>query len=347
MSERFDLSALREPVDEEHAVAEAAARIAREGRGVEVRRATVWNVLQTVVLVPLVGVLALLVLTVVYLLADGQYGVAGLIPIAAVMVLPLAVSRVRSHLAVRRDLELDVYRLGRFAAANDLTHVIAEYEPERPGALFHAGSSRTAMHVMSSQTPRTFAVGDYYYETWVARGRMPYEAVFASFAVSRSLPAMTITPRGGPPANGWRAPVEQKKLALDGVFEKRAEVRCDPSLADEVETVLTPTVQAALLDVAERADVEFVDGTVLVSVRRYLALTDPVFWEWVEELGRFVALVESTDPRQEWEPVEQSRRSRMEALRAGTGAGRTIMIGCLLPLVFGVGATLLVAFLSH
>ncbi len=338
---------LRRPVDRAVAIAAAEERIAREGRGVELRRASVWNWLQTVVLVPLVGLLALLFLNAVYLMAGGGYGITGLIPIAVIMVLPLAIARIRRHLTIREDLELDIHRLERFAAVNDLTHVIAEYDVERPGALFHAGSARTATNVMTSHTPRAFEVGDYTYEMWVARGRMPYEATYASFAVSRSFPAMTITPRGGPPGNGWSAPSGQKRLTRDGLFGTRAEVRCDPALADEVAAVLTPAVQRAILDAADSADVEFVDGRILISVRRALSLTDPVVWEWVEELLRLVAFVEAGDPRQEWGPIDPARRSRIEAMRKGRGAGRTYAIGCLLPLVFGVGATVLAAFMTR
>ncbi|MBO9625944.1 MAG: hypothetical protein J7484_06180, partial [Microbacterium sp.] len=119
MSERFDTSVLREPVDRAVAVAASEERIAREGRGVELRRASVWNWLQTVVLVVLVGVLALLFLNAVYLMAGGRYGITVLIPIAVIMMLPLAIARIRRHLTIREDLELDIHRLERFAAVND------------------------------------------------------------------------------------------------------------------------------------------------------------------------------------------------------------------------------------
>lgn len=346
MPEGFDVSVLREPIDRETAIAAAEERIAREERGADLRWAAVWGAVQGIVLVSLAGVLAWLLLTVVYFLADGSRGVAGLIPIAVIMVLPLAVSRMREHRRFRPDLGIDVSRLERFAAANELSYVIAVSDPEGPWALFRSGSARVATHVMSSQTPRVFETADYSYETWAARARMPHQATYASFAVSRSFPTMTISPRGGPPANGWRAPAGQTRLPLDGVLAARAEVRCHPSLAEDVRAVLTPSVQEALLDVADGAGIEFAGGGILISVRRCLPLTDPVYWEWMEEMLRLVAFIDSAEPDSPWRRVDPARRARIEALRSIRGSGRAAAIGCLAPLVFGIGATVLVAVFS-
>ncbi|MFF3026006.1 hypothetical protein [Microbacterium sp. NPDC057944] len=343
----FDMSALSAPVDPAVAHREFQERIDREGRRTGARVGMAWSVFQTVVLVAGGGILAALAVVAVQLAFGGEGLNAATVIIAALVVAPLAVARVRSYRTGPDAVEADVYRLTRFAAANGLSHVLAESDPDLPAALFQVGGARVASDVMVAASPRRFEVANYSYETWTARTRMPRSATFAVLESGIPLPAMTI--RAASPsdqAGAWAPQPQQTPLPFEGGFGSTFRVFCAVEDADRVRAVLTEPVQTALIALVRHGDVEIAGGSVFFLARRQLRLADVAFWEWVEDL---VAMVDAVDDGgvRVGASADPARRVRREALFDGRRSSRPFVLGCLLPLVVGLAAAALVTAFSH
>lgn len=334
----FDLSALREPVPDAEAKAEGVQRLRdevgeRAGTAVKVSA-----VVRPVILVLGAAALAALLVSVVQQMSGAPGFTVWAAVIGALMVLPLAIAQVRGISSGLRDMPRVWYALRRFAAANRLTHVLREVDPERPAALFRIGGDRVSTDIVTGATPRAFEAANYRFETWAARTRMPHQAAYVSFVTRVPLPAATLVSRARLPSPSWKPAQGQRRIEIGGGVDELFQVHCAPADDDAVRGMLTPAAQAALSEVASHVDVEIVAGRVFFLVRQSLPIQSPAFWEWTEDLS---GLLDTTiDPRAAavrgggQDPHERARR-RAELFRVPAG-GRPFVIGCLLPLVAGI-----------
>ncbi|WP_285725695.1 hypothetical protein [Psychromicrobium xiongbiense] len=345
----FDATALMDPIPPGVVKAEASERLRDEVGHSAGTRITAGAVIRTVVLVLGFGVLAALGVRAVQLLFGGDQFTPSTVVIAALMVTPLLVMQVRGITSSRRQLEQSWFRLGRFAAANGLTHTFRVADPSAPAALFAAGSNRISVDVMGGAAPsvsgdRSFEAGNHGFETWTARARFPHEFDYVMLSLSTPPPAFTLIDLSHAKAwPAWDPAVGQQPVELGDGFDERFETRCAPEVQGAVRAALTPSLRAALTSLVARAevgvDLEVVDGLLYVVVRRDLSVADPAYWEWVEDLARFVD--EHLDPRPgtlapldaDEDPQRAARRARLLSRVRG---GRPAVMGCLLPLVFGV-----------
>ncbi|WP_217178561.1 hypothetical protein [Streptomyces sp. AC495_CC817] len=342
---RFDTTALTEPIDLAAAHTEAEGRV-REIAGEHGRSSLVTRiVLRFLVLVVGFGLLASLFTLVVQMIFGGDGANVFTWVIGAIMVLPLAVSQIRTEIATRRDEEQRWYRLSRFAAANSLEYSPYLANPELPASLFRRGGARAIRDGLASRASGGVQVANYGYEKMSARTRMQHTACFVSFEAPAALPPMTLITRLG---DVWGQPAvpapDQREHAVDAEFDARVRVFCEPAHDAAVERVLTPEVREALLQLAASCDVEVIGGRVYVIARRELALTELAFWRWVEDLAALVDSVRRSAPAGDEIRAGWVRRAtERAALFAAPPSGRAFLIGCLIPAVFGILAAALSA----
>ncbi|MEH1017801.1 hypothetical protein V6U90_32640 [Micromonospora sp. CPCC 206060] len=347
MTSRFDDVALRVPVDPALARAEGRELIRHEGGRFGEAAAGSRIVFQAAVLVVGAGVLAALYVLMVQLMFGAPGADATTVVIASLMVVPLAVMQIRGVLRGRRASEVGWYRLRRFTEANGLSYTAVEKDPVRPAALFRVGSSRVAGDLVTATAHRPFEVANYAYDTWTGQTRMPHTACYAMFTVRTALPPMAlVTAARDIPSCAWTVPPSYRPLMIGGSFDVHFQVLCAPQDDDAVRRLLTPAVQETLVELAGNCDVEIVDGRVFFIARRALPNTDPAFWEWIEDLA---ALVDEQLDRQGGSAVpgmrvaDEARRSRRATLFARTRVRGTAVVGCLIPLLFGVVAAAVIS----
>lgn len=345
----FDTTALQDPIDCAAAHVEAEKRV-REIAGENGRSALVARiVVRFIVLVVGFGLLASLFALVAQMMFGGSGANGYTWLIGAVMVVPLAVSQIRTELRTRRDEEERWFRLVRFATANSLSYAPFQENPDLPASLFHRGGSRAIRDGLASGSAGGVQVANYGYERMSARTRMQHTACYVAFDAPSELPPMTLITRLG---DVWGQPAvpppTQSEQGIDVEFDKHVEVYCEPQYESAVRRVLTAPVRDALLQLASSCDIEVIGGRVYIIARRELALTDTAFWRWVEDLAELVGsvLVRSVPvddaTRSDWEQRSQERA----ALFAAPPSGRAFLIGCLIPAVFGIVAAALTAQLT-
>lgn len=346
----FDEGALRAGVEWSQARQESRERIAREGRRFGVALGAGWAVFQTVVLLVGTGILAALGVVSVQLLFGAHGADATTVVLAALMVAPLAVLRIRSQLRGPRDLEATEYRLTRFAAANGLEYRTGELDPERSAALFSTGSSRMASDIVAGPSPRVFEAANYSFDTWVARARMPRRTNYAAFDLRSPLPPLTLrTTSPAAAASGWELPATQEPLPVEGEIASHFEAFSSPATAEPVRHLLSPEVQAALIAIAGSCDIEVVGDRIYVIARRHLPMTAPAYWERIVDLAGLVTLLEARGRGEEVGEIAEAdpaRRARREALLAAPKVGRTAALGCLVPLLLGLTAAALITAIT-
>lgn len=346
MTVTFDDTELRAKVEPALARQESRERVAREGRQFGVVLGSGWIVFQSVVLVVGAGVLAALAVVAVQFMFGADGADLTTVVLAVLMVLPLAVARIRSHLRGPRDREAEEYRLTRFTAANGLTYRTGELDPERSAALFGIGTSRIASDIVAGPSPRPFEAANYSFDVWVARARMPRVANYVEFQLRSPLPAMTlVTKAKDAAASGWEPTAPQERVQIEGDFASHFEVFTTRATEEPVRHLLSQDVQAALTAVAERCDIEVVGDRVYVIARRHLPMTEPAYWEWVADLAALVALLEARGRAEQTSGVAETdpaRRTRREALFAAPKGGRAAAVGCLVPLLVGLAAAALI-----
>jgi len=347
----FDTTTLTDPIPSGAAEAEAAGRL-RDEEGPDARaRMTVGAVVGTVVLLVGAAVLAGLFVRLVQLLFGAYEFTPSTVVIAVLMVLPLVVMRIRGLSGSRRELERAWYRLRRFAEANGLTHTIRITDPVHPAAVFAAGTDRVSSDVMRGSVPSAlgggaFEAGNHGFDTWAARARLPHELDYVMLPLPVPTPAFTLIDlshaKARPP---WEPAAGQQAIPLGDGFDELFETRCAPEAEGAVRAVLTPTLRAALTRLVARAqvgvDLEAVDGVLFVIVRRGLPISDPAYWEWVEDLMRLVEQVDPRSPARQGgtDPAEDPQRAARRARLLGrVRGGRQAAVGCLLPLVLGAVA---------
>ncbi|MDF2578608.1 MAG: hypothetical protein K0S49_187 [Microbacterium sp.] len=296
------------------------------------------------------GVLALLFVLSVQSIAGGSGLSWATIVIAAVMVLPLAVSRFDGMRRARQEADAALYRLERFATANRLDLRHREDDPPESATVFGLGKRRMATAVVTGSEPRPFRSADYAFDTWIGRYRMPRSLTYLRVGIATELPRASLVAVHAPGAPSWRPPEGQERTEIGGGFDEHFGVWCAPADGDGVRRMLTPSVRAGLAAVAPDVDVETAGRHVYFLSRGALPRWTAPFWRWTEDLLAVAARIEdAADPHPEPSPGGALRST--DAERAETRAhlftrpavGRPAAIGCLLPLVFGVVAGLLTA----
>lgn len=341
-SEHFDDSALRQPVDQAAARAEGETAVVGEGRVGERRGTVAWAVFQSIVLIGGFGILGSLLVMVVQSLFGGEAGPSTFI-IGGLMVLPLAVSRVRG---VRDGLFGDnwvtQYRLRRFAAANGLTYVSLESEPARVASMMRRYGG-VSSDVISGDRPRSFLVGVYSYDTGTARFRMPRTATYLHVPLRAPLPAFTLASRAvaavAVPAGGVE-PIE-----VDGPLAGRFSVHAAPADEPAVRALLAGTALERLASFARHGAVEIIDDAIIFLIPRETRVDAPELWEWV---GDAIDLVDELEkPGTSAAAPDEQRLARREALLAPPKGGRPFLMGCVLPVLAGLVLAAVIAALSR
>ena len=302
------------------------------------------------VLVLGVGVLALLFVLVVQSMAGGSGLSWSSVVIAAVMVLPLAVSRFGGMRGSGRAAEAAMYRLEGFAAANRLGIRHREDDPDESATVFGLGKRRRATAVVTGSEPRPFRSADYAFDTWIGRYRMPHALTYLRVGLAAELPRASLVAVHAPGAPSWRPPLGQERIEIGGGFDEHVGAWCAPADADRVRRMLTPSVRSGLAAAAPDVDVETVGRHVYFLARSALPRWTVPFWRWTEDLLAVAARIEDAAAAQP-DPSPSGVLRSTDAERAETRAhlftrpavGRPFAIGCLLPLVFGVVAGLLTA----
>lgn len=344
----FDDTALRAPVDATRARAEASSL--RRGAGGRVGEVAGlgWVVVQSVVLVAGLGILVALAVLVVQMIF-GAYGANVLtIVIAALIVLPFAIIRVRGVMASRRATEAAWYRLTRFAAANGLTFELIEPDPQGAAALYRVGKHRVATDIIDRPGAQGPTVSSYAFDTFVGRTRMPHAHTVVRFGLKSRLPSFVIaTKTRGLVGRAWEDAPWWHTLPIEASFDERIEVRCAPRDADAVRGILTPLVRQALA-LAAYADVEVTGTEVFVVTRSAVPTADPAFWQWVGELAGMVRLLDGApDPAAELAIArEDDARSHLDALFTSPPVAKTAAVGCLVPLLIGLTAAAVLTLLG-
>jgi hypothetical protein len=318
------------------------------------RRASLISAVRAVfvsaVLVLGVGVLALLFVVVVQSAAGGSGLSWSSVVIAAVMVLPLAVSRFGGMRGSRRAAEAAMYRLEGFAVSNRLDIRHRDDDPDESATVFGLGRRRMATAVVTGSDPRPFRSADYAFDTWIGRYRMPHSLTYLRVDLAAELPRAGLVAVHAPGAPSWRPALGQERIEIGGGFDEHFGVWCAPADADRVRRMLTPSVRSGLAAVAPDVDVETVGRHVYFVSRGTLPRYTVPFWRWTEDLLAVAVRIEDAAAARP-EPSASGALRSTDAERAETRAhlftrpavGRRAAIGCLLPLVFGVVAGLLTA----
>ncbi|MFE6736619.1 hypothetical protein [Microbacterium sp. NPDC057650] len=338
----FDLAPLRAPVPAAEAAVEARQRLRDEGAGEREWQITTRQVFKAVVLVVGAGMLAVLFILIVQLLCGGVGLEISTIVIGAIMVLPLAMAQTRSLRAGLPELRRRWFLLRRFAATNGLTHRIIRPDPPEGAALFDAARGADTTEVVSGGSPRAFEVANVRWDTTTARTRMPHEAAYVGFDTFADLPPvalMATSTKDGVGVSEWRPRRGQRPIQFGGVLDAHFTVHCAPVDDDAVRRMLAGAPSESLIALAAEVDVEVAAGRVFFLPRHSMRFEEPAFWEWVEDLGWM--LDTRLDPRSELSsfvvPADDAARAeRRRQLFRRPGAGRSFMIGCLLPLAVGV-----------
>ena len=333
----FDKTALAEPVDRAAARAEAAQLLAAEGAGATERgfASRTWFAgVGTALGMAFAAAAAVVILAmIVRLVTDRGISLPFAVLAWAILALPYACRRIARIAPQLRDTDDRWYRLRRFAQANGLTHELTVRNPQRAAAIFAAAEGPQLDDRVTGVTPRPFEVANLRFHIGGGRARMDIAMAYARFDVRMPLPALSIqsvTARGGA---AWRPRPAEAVIAVDTEFDRFFRVFCAPEDEPAVRRLLDPQARAALIAVAGDADVQVVDQQVWFFARQDLRLQDPVVWEWVEDLSAL--LDRSLDPRPDAQAGvgDPARAVRRRKVLRGAGAGRPIVLGCLVPVV--------------
>lgn len=346
----FDDSALRLQVDQEAARSEGEAALVADGRTGQRRWTVVWAVFQSVVLIVGFGLLGSLLVMVV----QSVFGRSGSGPstfvIGFLMVVPLAVMRIRATtLSLRRDTWIVQYRLRRFAAANALTYEPVVTDPE-PVASIIRRFGGVSTDRLTGRRPRAFQVALHHYDSEpIGRTRMPQVACYLAVDTRQPIPEFTVSSLSAPPVA--RPPREHRAVEIAGPLAEGFRVVCAPGAEAAVRAVLTDTIQQMIADVARRGAVESSGGRIAFLAPRDVRMDSPALWEWVVDairtaqgLGGVVGEAEGGAAVNTGEShggadalrEQRARSERREQLFALPRDGRPLLGGCVVPVILGL-----------
>lgn len=342
----LDKSALQEPVPDSAAAAEATQRIRSEGGAESEAGISASAIVRTVVLVLGAWALAVVFVRIVQMLFGAPGVSVTTIVSGALMVVPLTIAQVRGVGGGIHEMRRTWYRLARFAEANGVDYTVRRPQVPDGATLFEVAGAGVATDVVTRSRPRAFEAGNYAFETWSGRARMPHTAAYAAFALGHPVPLMTListSNAGG--ALAWTPDPRQRTIDVDPLA-RNFRVQCLPGDEAAVRRTLTPDFCTRLIALAEHVDVESVGDRVFFIARRGARMDDPAFWEWVEDLSRM--LDSGLDPRPETAGVpvpagDAERAQRRSRLFRLPHAGRPFLIGCLIPLIGGIALAVLTA----
>ena len=176
----------------------------------------------------------------------------------------LVVIAARSVLGGRRwELWL---RFERFAERNNLVFSPSDANPQYPGAIFGAGSSRTAIDHFRSADERFLDYGNYRYTTGSGKNRRTHSWGFLALALDRSLPHMVLDSLANNGLFGTSLSGYDRKqvLSLEGDFNRYFTLYCPQEYERDALYVFTPDLMALLIDNAAPFDVEIIDTWMFV-----------------------------------------------------------------------------------
>ena len=229
-----------------------------------------------------------------------------------------------------------LYRLDRFAAANDLgySHTATMEFRSNPalGLIFSIPDATTTKieHVLGGRSPVPFRAG--YCDVELPAGSRGETAhwTFLEIILDRELPHIVLDSiangSSGLPARFSGA----KELQLEGDFHRSFRTYALTPKAADALYVLAPDVMAQLIDNAGQADVEIVGNRIYFYFPRRIDVLDPAWWEWVEgTVATIGAPLRRTSGRSTFTPSEVRRdgiRYRNRRVRRALRIGGAVLL---------------------
>jgi len=237
----------------------------------------------------------------------------------------------------RLDAKMNrLYRLDRFAAANDLGYSYTATMEFRSnpalGLIFSIPDARTTKieHVLGGRSPVPFRAG--YCDVELPAGSRGETAhwTFLEIILDRELPHIVLDSiangSSGLPARFSGA----KELQLEGDFHHSFRTYALTPKAADALYVLAPDVMAQLIDNAGQADVEIVGNRIYFYFPRRIDVLDPAWWEWVEgTVATIGAPLRRTSGRSTFTPSEVRRdgiRYRNRRVRRALRIGGAVLL---------------------
>lgn len=346
----FDTTALTAAVNPAQARAEARARLDADlGRNASrsfVARTWLNGVGVPVGLAVAAGGYLLIVQMVVQLITGHGAPLAFFLLAWAIMVLPFAIRRILRIRPTLRAADERWYRLHRFAQANGLANAILEKPARRAATVFTTGTDAELTDVLSGSSPRPFEVADLRFHLGEARARVDFRMTYVRFVLSRRLPAFSLLSASRRGGAAWKPPAPQRRIPIDGEFDRVLHAYCAPEDDHTVRSLLSPGTRGALAEVAGDVDVQVVGDEVYYISRFELPLEQAAIWQWVEALCACVDTRLDPRPGAQYPVAAGSDLARYRTLLRGAGLARPILVGCLLPLILGAAITVVAALWS-
>ena len=183
-----------------------------------------------------------------------------------------------------RQQRIDHYRIMRFAARNGMGYRMKVEDPEQPAGVFHTGTSRCAVDVVSIEGPRPVEIGQH---TYLAghHNAEPFRWGYATTPLDADLPHLLLNSRakrmgrvnesgkdslGHPDLRGPGA----EAFSVSGPYGRAREIQ---ALLDR--TLFSPDLLARY---AERpVHIELVENRLYFFSPEPLSTTDPDTWRWL------------------------------------------------------------------
>lgn len=299
----FDTSALTRPLSaEEGAEFRRAAASGRLGR-----RETwvIWAVAAALgIPVAVFGILAAVGLS----HADrpdfrqvGMFGVVGLLAGGCFVLLLLATNlpgllRGQRLVPNRRDFakaQDRLFRVGLFARDNGLVFHRSSADPGFPGLLFARGRDRARLDHLTSDAGLLADAGDLTYRVGSGDDASSSTWQYLAFRLPRPVPHIllaTATDEGRPLPIGKHDLGSDQLVRLGEPFDSRFSTFAPDGYAADTFRIFPPNVQAGLMDLPGRYDVELTGRWLFLVGQKGLDLGDAATWRMIEEFqNRVVA----------------------------------------------------------
>lgn len=210
---------------------------------------------------------------------------------AGVVVSTLQVVRIIRSLGTPRSWWEGVYRITRFAAANELRY--GHDEPvSHPGVIFAAGVDRVATQRITTISGRRLEIGNYRY-TVPSENRensSVHHWGYVAITLDRRLPHLLLDAKTNDRSVfGIRTsnlPVDldpNQRLTLGGEFDEKFTLYAPSDYGRDAFYLFAPDLMALFIDRLGTFDVEIVDDTMLVYGSPF-DLLDPQTYGWLTEL---------------------------------------------------------------
>lgn len=276
----FDARALTEPVDAKSVRAFDAALRARSTSSTSASKVVMIVVASFIVLV----FALILIPTVALLLAGVSRGGPPFLLVPVVIITLIVIGGGLVFWFASRNRRVTRYRLGRFAAANNMTYEDQIDDPPLPGMIFTLGRARKAGQLVRGQRPRFVEFGNYQYTTGSGKNSTTHTWGYVAVKLDVPLPNIVLDALGNNGVFGTNLPAsfqKEQRLALEGDFDKYFTLYCPTGYEQDALYLFTPDIMARFIDNAAQLDVEIVDDWLFLYTKREASTLDPNTWAWL------------------------------------------------------------------